>query len=56
MDIYRFHYEIWHISSPIGLIELKLTEYTNEGMNNIHTKFEVFSEKISFFMKLWHSS
>ena len=45
MDIYRFPYEIQYISSPIGLIELKLTECSKGGMENIHTEFEVMLTK-----------
>ena len=45
MDIYGFHYETQHISSPIGPIDLKLTECTKGGMMNIHTKFEVSLRK-----------
>ena len=45
MDIYGFCYEIQYISSPIGLINLKLTEYTKEGMMNNHNKFEVILRK-----------
>ena len=56
MDFYVFHYKIWYILFPIGPIDMKLTECTKEGMINIHTKFEVFSEKIKFFMELWHFS
>ena len=33
--------EIWYISSPIGSIELKLTDCTKRSMVDIHTKFEV---------------
>ena len=48
MDIYRFCYEIQHILSPIGLIDLKFTECTYGGMKNIHTKFEVILRKLNF--------
>ena len=48
MDIYGFHYEIQDILSPIGSIELKLTECTKGGMVNIHIKFEVNWRKFYF--------
>ena len=48
MDINGFHYEIWHISFPIVLIDLKLTECTKGDMINIHTKFEVILRKFNF--------
>ena len=51
MDIYGFLYEIQYTSSPIGPIELKLTECTKRGMVNIHTKFEV-NQRIFYFPKI----
>ena len=49
MNIDWFCYKIQYILSPIGPIDLKLTECTKEGMTNIHTKFEVDLRKLMFY-------
>ena len=41
MDIDRFCYELWYITSPIDPINLKLTEGTLTFVVNVYTKFEV---------------
>ena len=45
MGIDMFHYELWYISFPIDLFNLKLTGCTHGVVVNIYTKFEVIWTK-----------